>query len=937
MTGRVRTSIYSGTHETAGLYIHPGLIGEDECRKRIVELWRPGTTVKFIAGGYCVRFPHPVLMRSSNAYGRLLIENGDENGDTLFSAPLTKKEKQKLFLKKGALILVHEGIAHSYDLTADSQIAPGTWLDMTPYRELSGAPLGTSPEPARLKKTPPPESPEKILDVLRKEKDVTEILEGLYKYKNQPGTGTRFFSKLATIGLVAVSRLLSRPKGAQSPEKGGRSPSQGGGSPSHGGGSPSQGGWFSRFLSKMRNKQGADSPGPVEPHRETGPGRLRQEVDRLLRKVRISALFHHQHARFIEKMTELFERQEWTEALKHALPLGGGEGGDRPVLGFLKPRQSLNFGRINRTANRGSSQGVLMEQRFFEYLQQLYENSFEKMDQMGKIDKAAYILDSLLNQSQRAVAYLESKGEFRKAAQLAEARELPAQLITRLWFQAGEKERALRIAKNHGIFLLVLKNLEDKDNELAVKWRFFWARELANSGDYAKAVQVAWELPFLAHIVPKWIELAMETGGTMAAEMLAFSLKIRPEHYEEDTKKVLQLLEGREAGSSNQRRVFTEALLEDSYPSSVRGIARETFRALVRDYGRGDLDWERGKFKMLVKTAGGGALSAELPVISSSKKKYRKKKNLLSAQTPLKMDCEHRGTAPIEDACLLENGRMVAALGEAGMVYRSRENHPVYASPLPAGHLVISDKENMVLTLMQRDDSWSISKTDLCLRTSSRWLDVRIDCFARRYDGSSWYVGVRDSLVQLDVHSKEFTAIWSVSDLPGEVRTVAYAPGEVHILLQGEEWQHWSYQLPDHRLMFRNTLKWDIADNGTVNEKGELIHWYRQQEPEDKLIVTQLDFSAWNTEEESHFSGYRMQGQPVSTENWLIIPLFELDTGATVVVLKKHPGLKTYGELQFAAPVRLYTKGTLLYIIEKGGAVFCMDLETGQITQRILN
>ncbi|MCP4152690.1 MAG: hypothetical protein GY757_33455, partial [bacterium] len=59
--------------------------------------------------------------------------------------------------------------------------------------------------------------------------------------------------------------------------------------------------------------------------------------------------------------------------------------------------------------------------------------------------------------------------------------------------------------------------------------------------------------------------------------------------------------------------------------------------------------------------------------------------------------------------------------------------------------------------------------------------------------------------------------------------------------------------------------------------------------------------------------------------------------GATVVVLKKHPGLKTYGELQFAAPVRLYTKGTLLYIIEKGGAVFCMDLETGQITQRILN
>ena len=65
----------------------------------------------------------------------------------------------------------------------------------------------------------------------------------------------------------------------------------------------------------------------------------------------------------------------------------------------------------------------------------------------GKIERAAWVYAELIGDAEEAVQVLERGGKLREAAEVAEKKELAPGLIVRLWFQAGEVERALAIAR----------------------------------------------------------------------------------------------------------------------------------------------------------------------------------------------------------------------------------------------------------------------------------------------------------------------------------------------------------------------------------------------------------------------------------------------------------------------------------------------------------
>ena len=72
----------------------------------------------------------------------------------------------------------------------------------------------------------------------------------------------------------------------------------------------------------------------------------------------------------------------------------------------------------------------------------------------------------------------------------AEDRKLPPGLIIRLWFLAGEKERALLVARQTGAFADAVERLACTDVAQARALRRAWAEMLASAGHLSGAVEV---------------------------------------------------------------------------------------------------------------------------------------------------------------------------------------------------------------------------------------------------------------------------------------------------------------------------------------------------------------------------------------------------------------------------------------------------------------
>jgi hypothetical protein len=171
------------------------------------------------------------------------------------------------------------------------------------------------------------------------------------------------------------------------------------------------------------------------------------------------------------------------------------------------------------------------------------------------------VLADLLGRPLDSVALLENHQRLRLAAELAEGRRLPPDLVVRLWWREGNRDRAIQIARVRGAFATGIARLNAVDPDAARELRVAWIGSCRDSGDHLGAVEAAWPDTSLRHLIADDIREGIAIGGPLSARLTAYDLAIAPA----------------------RARMTVKALLEDGDPMS-----RELFATTLADVDAAD-------------------------------------------------------------------------------------------------------------------------------------------------------------------------------------------------------------------------------------------------------------------------------------------------------------------------------------------------------------
>jgi hypothetical protein len=534
-------------------------------------------------------------------------------------------------------------------------------------------------------------------------------------------------------------------------------------------------------------------------------------------------------ARYVARLMDMFARGDLDNALRHAIPMGGAPGNAAPAFGLPRARSLLEI-----FTGRQSGGSILpMPLDIAEQLRQQYRAAFERLEAQGRHEEAAFVLAELLHASEEAVAYLERQKRFRLAAELAEGRDLPADLVVRQWLVAGDGERALWIARRKNAFYSAIARLEkgnDADKANAQKLRLLWANELARSGDYVAAVSAAWPVVEARHLIGEWMKRGLVSGGLAKARMLAWRCQVATTLDDELREMVLGLLNDSLPEAPSMRLEFAQRLPGDNTKSAlpvVRTLARAATRALVRDAGSDTFNETRKKAcQQLVEVAGDGALRADVPsrlFVSSGQSLKEREKPL-----EIVIEAEDSGALPLYDAAFLPDGRTIVALGEAGARLLSRDGRAIAHFDQPCHRLVLSDLGERALALAPRGEAMRLAKLDFASRRAVSWCETRLDVCAFDYDGSLWFVAAQGSLFAIDATASKFGALWHTPEV-GQVACIERSPTSCSFLTRFlspeplgflgrktcEKWERWQLEVPSLTLRQRTV----IGDWGGVIEE----------------------------------------------------------------------------------------------------------------------
>jgi hypothetical protein len=750
---RPRKVAHKGRVEAAGFLFNADLIGVAEARRRILNLWESGVQVFTDGSNYFVRLPSTIRVDCAHSVATPLVQI-----DGVLSAlPLSPDELETLQAASHSVVYSKGGVAHLTLLSSTAVESPENWLDVTSFKIVEVTSLGAAFAEPKVVGEPQP------FDARAKLDGVPAEAAGLRE-------------------TIAAIRSAASGNSKQSGDWGVAEELRGWlegviGSISSG---------LARFARSRTSASRRYTPQP----RSKGNGWLTRLGLRLLHTSRLARVLGRRQAAYLGKMMDMFERGDLDEALKHAIPLGDLSSlTQQPALGVPSPRNNLSIlpwqGQSSRSIGLGSD--------VMAYLVQLYRSSFNRLVAQNRIEEAAFVLAELLRANQEAVAFLERHGKLRLAAELAEARELPPGLVVRQWFIAGDIKRAVEIARRTQAFADAVLRLERKDKEQAEQLRLVWAASLAAGGNYAGAVDVIW--PMKAHRLTarKWMDKAIEVGGSVAARMLARKLTIVPEDFDDIRRRVLTFLEDESFEQQETRASFVEALCFGEKTSEAQTLARVAARAVLRDAGQNISTVTSKRFTRLMNLTGDGPLRTDVPPfpvyhdqpVSSS----------LSVECAA-ADC---GSMPVHDALLLSNGRMLVALGEIGVRLLTCDGRTVTHFDQPAERLVIADNGARAIALARRGEVWRLSRLDLIEWRGEDWCDPHIDAFAPNYDGSLWFLGAKGDFYAIDAQSKGFEALWRVPDAGDRVLSVARSESSCSFLTSssnGSELEQWIYRLP---------------------------------------------------------------------------------------------------------------------------------------------
>ncbi|MFY0527900.1 bpX6 domain-containing protein [Archangium gephyra] len=797
---RPRAHVHRGSVEVVALWFDPTLPDEAETRRRVLAAWTPGAGVYALAGGFLLRLPAPCRMECAAAPGLpFTLEDG-----VLLSAPLSPSERERLAPTPGSAVLVRAGTARVHPLEPSRRVDVSAWLDVSGWEVVPVESLGAPPPPVAT--LAPIEAPPRARFGVGPPAPEAEVmrarLEGrpVPRLPRAPGLLDRLRAWWRAVPQRPGERTVNARTAARTP------------------------GLLDRLLNWWRESGGSGKALPAPPPPPRGPGLLSQLLVWLAASTPLGSLLGQRKADYVRRLFDLFEEGNLQEALRYAIPLDKGAPSEqaRISLGLPGPRERLTI----QPRHGGSATLFGGGAEVYAALRERYREAFRKLEREGRIEEAAFVLAELLNENEEAVSFLERHGRLQLAAELAEGRKLAPGLVVRQWVLARNMARAVDLARSTGAFADAVLRLERSHPAEARVLRMLWGEVLAQSGDYARAVEVVWPVPDARRLTGAWLERGVAGGGVSGARLLARMLSAFPERFDTVRTRALALLDADDAEGAPARQAFTEALareVEREKKGMEPGLAllRPAVRAVLRDRAAGHLSVTSRELERLVQLTGDTVLRADLPPVPQ----------LPEPEVSPSVHILHAGEGGpwrIHDAVPLSGGRMLVALGEAGARLVTGDGRCVAHFDVPAFSLVLSMHEDRALALAPRGMVKRLSRLDLTWRRAEPWCDTRVDAFAEVYDGNLWFLAVEDTVMAVDALAAEPRALWRVPQVGGQVLAVAVGPTELSFAtLNAEaEIERWTYALPDPTLRSRQILpggKVEKLRQLSLRMDGELV------------------------------------------------------------------------------------------------------------------
>jgi hypothetical protein len=937
---RPRQTSHRGSVMAAGLAIDTRMTGEAVARARILRLASRGLAV--FRGGLVlfVRFPAPVRLAAASAEGVPLVRYGR----LLSAAPLATDEQAALSAAVGAFgdaaVLVDGGVARAVPLNDETCVDISEWIDVSGFSVTGDLqPLGSvQPDPQAV--IAAPGTVRQSFGMAPLAREAAETLEALAGRGRRGGTQGQSPARQALARLWRLARWPWRAParaGASAHRPAATTAARGARRP----------GWWAvlRRLFARTAQPAQTAPAGAAPVAAAGAPRqswlaaLRDRFARAVWSSRLAHLLGRRYAAHLARVLAMLDAQDYDNALRNAVPLSNDVSSalqPAPPLGLPVARANLAIWTGPRRAGTALSLGADL----FELLRQRYRRAFERLDAVGDVEKAAFVLAELLNAAEEAVSYLERHGRLKLAAELAEARGLPPGLVIRLWFLAGDRTRAVQIARTTGAFADAVLRLEQSHQEEARNLRLMWADTLASAGAYGAAIDVALPVTEGRRLVDAWIDRAIAVGGPGGARMLARKIRRAPEQFAGLRDQALDLLRRESEDSTAEVVAFAQELADHEPTDEVRVLARPAVRRLLRE-GR-DADRER-LIDRLLKNAD-AVFAAD--VRATAPGPFSRRVPLRSRTEPLEISrpAADRGGIPLTDAALLPDGRMLVAAGELGVFLMSRDGKVIMRFAEPAHSLVMSDQGDRAIVLAQRGEVFRISRLDLVGKRMQHWCDARFTRFATDFDGSIWFVARGGTLYAIDTLAPRWAHLWKVDEQGATVQGVARDGRWMSALFVGQRSEMWTYELPSITLRRRQPVEWkgDSIDHpAAVSPQGLLVAWMtdpprsRVDDPRLHVAIMMEGDGGW------HIVPVGASPPPRNvavTSDWIAMPVdFSPSIPVTVIHLVDtgNRAARLRIELGGTEPASVRIQADRLIACDGCGRAIAVSLTSGDILREI--
>lgn len=492
-------------------------------------------------------------------------------------------------------------------------------------------------------------------------------------------------------------------------------------------------------------------------------------------------------ARFVQELTDAFAQHRWDDALRDAIGLG-----DSAALSLRLPRRS---GSLQPHPVMTSGRGLPVNPTVRHHLQTLYRTAAGQLEAEGRTLEAAFVFSDLLNSPSEAISLLERHRQWQLAAELAEGRKLPPELAVRLWWQAGDRRRAITIARTRGAFAAAIERLTPTDPHSARELRRAWIEQLTAAEHHLAAVQAAWPDPELRPDTMTALTRGIALGGPTAAELHAYLLAVDPTDTAIQTARQLITNTDNHPNGRAKRDAFIRQL------TRVDGIEAAVDRELTslallgaltnppaRSGNAADTDLRA------LRQRADPLVVADLP----SKQRKPATPPALTVRLP-----DGPGPLTVHDAAHLGSSLLLAC-GEAGTRLLTLDGRTRARWDTPAHLLSVADSGNVALIAARRGHTLEVSRLNVATRQVRPWTTLATRFLAPSFDGSILITADGYSLSFIDTLTPTPRLLWRELDAGTQHQLITRTPTHLTALVISAPQAYyeevttelWKWQLP---------------------------------------------------------------------------------------------------------------------------------------------